>query len=175
MLESIANSIAKAGQENKEVLGDIGSKIENGQTKISTSLDSAAEILDGVKDELKSNGEMMEVGLETVGTKLGLIETVATNLKNFETSAKEGLSLIVADIEDLTKEIVTNLLKVKDEIGVVGSNIEDSKDSINDVGETLTALNSLVEYVKAFSETLVDLDDNTKINLEMKQLLYRNI
>ena len=110
MLESIASSISKAGYENKEVLGEIGSKIENGQTKIATAIDSASDMIDHVKEEIKTSGEMMESGLGTVGTKLGVLDVIATNLKNFETSSKEGLSMIVTDIEDLTKALISNLI-----------------------------------------------------------------
>ena len=56
--------------------------------------------------------------------------------------------------------------EVKDEIGVVGNNIDDSTDAMQDLGETLKALNSLVEYVKQYSETLTDIDVNTKLNLK---------
>ena len=52
MLESIASSISKVGSDNKEVLGDIGSKLENGQTKIATAIDTASDMIDHVKDEV---------------------------------------------------------------------------------------------------------------------------
>ena len=105
MLENIANSISKAGSDNKEVLGDIGSILENGQTKISTSIDAAAEIVHNLKDEIKANGEMLESNLGDLEENLGFVEVVASNLKSFETASKDGLTMIVANIQELIKEI----------------------------------------------------------------------
>ena len=166
MLENIATNIAKAGSDNKEELNSIGSRIENGQTKISSSIDAAAEVLHNLKDEMKANGEMLESNLGNLEEKLGFVEIVATNIKNFDASSKEALNMIVSNIQDLNKEIGNNILAVKDEIGVVGKNIEDSKDSIDNVVDILTALDSLVNFVEDYSETLTSIDENTKINLE---------
>ena len=166
-LESITSNIEKAGTDAKESLNDIGSRIESSNTMISTSIETALDFIDHVKEEIKTSGDASEQVISKIESKLSLLESPGINVKSLDANLKESLKSIASNIETQKQELIDSTSELISELRMVATNVKDGKETLDSVGTTLSALNSIVKYLEENKDNLKMFDQNASNGLKV--------
>ena len=90
---------------------------------------------------------MMESGLGNIEDKLALLDTLGVNVKNLDTHLRESLKTVATSIQGQSEDLISSLTDMKDQLQTVGGNIQNGKESLDGIGETLKHLDTLSKFI----------------------------